>query len=68
MLIDYECVLSSGKPDVSKAKTKGTKYTTQKWTSDASILFPAAKKGSICTQLFLNYLGKWLLESFVTKL
>ena len=69
LLLDYKCDLVPGQvPDVKKAKTKGTKYTAQQWTKNTEMLFEIAKKGSICTQLFLNYLGKWPLESFVTEL
>lgn len=68
LLIDYICRLRSGEPDVSKAKTKGTKYVGQLWTDDPKILQKIAESGSICTQVFLNHLGLWPRDKFITKI
>jgi 8-oxo-dGTP pyrophosphatase MutT (NUDIX family) len=69
MLMDYECKLVSGEPDVHKAKTTGTKYIDKKWTSDPRATLEAgAKRGSICIQLFLYDKGLWPREKWITKL
>ncbi len=68
MMIDYKCRLIKGKADASKAHTKGTKYTDQKWTSDPKLLMPGAQKGSACIQIFLLALGLLDVSKLKTKL
>jgi ADP-ribose pyrophosphatase YjhB (NUDIX family) len=68
LLIDYVCRLAKGQPNVNKSQTTGTKYVEQKWTSNPKILQKISEKGSICTQLFLNHLGMWPKEKFISKL
>ena len=68
LMIDYECRLVSGEPDVNTAHTSGTKYVEQMWVKDPKILYDAAKKGSACVQLFLFDKGLLKRENFITKL
>lgn len=68
LLVDYECRLVEGEPDVSKATISGTRYVSQKWTSDPRTLKEAAKKGSVCSQLFLFDKGLLGRKELVTKL
>jgi len=48
--------------------TKGTKYVDQKWTSHPEELMSECEAGSCCTQVFLNHLGLWPREKFITRL
>ncbi|MFH1620458.1 MAG: DNA mismatch repair protein MutT [Patescibacteria group bacterium] len=57
VLMVIEARLVGVPPDVTRAITKYTKYTEQKWTSDFSILKEAAVKGSLCTRILLQHKG-----------
>jgi ADP-ribose pyrophosphatase YjhB (NUDIX family) len=64
-LMHYKAILKKGQPNLKKGLTKGTKYIDQKWTKDSKDLLAIAKKGSICTQLFLHKIGLWPREKFI---
>lgn len=54
-LSDYSAKLVEGQsPSVPQADTSMTQYTDLKYTSDPSVLFPAAQKGSLCSQVYLQ--------------
>ena len=53
-LTDYEVFITKGTPKVPQSDTSTTQYTECKFTSDPSIIIPAARKGSQCTQIFLK--------------
>jgi 8-oxo-dGTP diphosphatase len=44
-------------PSVPQADTSMTQYTDLKYTNDSQVLFPAAQKGSLCSQIYLQSLG-----------
>ena len=67
-MMDFKVRILSGEPNVSKANTKSTKYVGQKWTSNPEELMAECKTGSCCTQVFLNHLGLWPREKFITRL
>jgi len=56
-LCDYEAKVSEGVPTTSQPDNSVTQYSECKYTSDPSILFAAARKGSQCTQIFLESIG-----------
>jgi ADP-ribose pyrophosphatase YjhB (NUDIX family) len=56
-LCDYEAIVSDGVPTVPQPDTSVTQYAECKYTNDPSILFAAARKGSQCSQIFLETIG-----------
>lgn len=57
-LTDYEAKILKGTPIVPQADTSVTQYDECKFTNDATLLHPAARKGSVCTKVFLRSIGK----------
>jgi ADP-ribose pyrophosphatase YjhB (NUDIX family) len=55
--MDFEMLLTSNEPDVSKAQTDSTIYADQKWTNELQKLLPAAQNGSCCSTIFLTDQG-----------
>jgi len=55
-LADYEAAIVSGEPKCPQYGP-GTQYTAWKW-ADPKELIPAAQKGSLCTRLFLEKIGR----------
>ena len=55
-LTDYEVAIVSGEPKCPQHGS-GTQYQAWKW-ADPEELIPAAQKGSLCTRLFLEKIGK----------
>ena len=53
---DYEAAIVSGEPKCPQYGP-GTQYTAWKW-ADPKELIPAAQKGSLCTRLFLEKIGR----------
>ena len=54
-LSDYSARPAEGQtPSVPQADTSMTQYVKLKYTSDPSVLFPAAQKGSLCSQVYLQ--------------
>ena len=69
LLMDIEMVLQDANesPDVTQARTEGTAYIVQKWTTDLRELMPSALEGSCCSSIFLTDCGlldreAWLLS------
>jgi len=56
-LTDYEVFITKGIPKVPQTDQSVTQYTEYKFTNDPAVLIPAAKKGSLCTQIFLKDLN-----------
>jgi 8-oxo-dGTP diphosphatase len=56
-LTDYEAKISNGVPVAPQADLSVSQYAECKFTNDPTILFEAARKGSQCTQLFLESKG-----------
>ncbi|HEX6924883.1 MAG TPA: NUDIX domain-containing protein [Longimicrobiaceae bacterium] len=57
ILMDLEAVVVSGAPDVRRARTTGTAYVEQQWTTDLSLLIEAARHGSVCSRILLEAEG-----------
>ncbi len=58
-LRDYRARIVSGAPDVNQTSTHGgSVYRDWKWVSDFDLFIQTARKGSLCTQLFLENVGK----------
>ena len=57
-LADYEATITEeGVPTVPQNDTSITQYSECTFTDDPSILFEATRKGSQCTQIFLESIG-----------
>ena len=56
-LCDYEAKVSEGIPTTPQPDVSVTQYSECKYTNDPSLLFAAARKGSQCTQIFLETIG-----------
>lgn len=54
ILMDIKSELRGTSPNVRNANTTSTKYVDQQWTSDYSVFIEAAKKGSLCSKIFLS--------------
>jgi ADP-ribose pyrophosphatase YjhB (NUDIX family) len=66
--MDLEMLLvGDTQPDVRKANTDSTVYVEQQWTTDASVLLPAAKGGSCCSTIFLTRQGLLRRSQWVTS-
>ncbi len=57
ILMDLEALLVDGVPTVENAQSDGTVYSDLLWTSDYSIFLEAARKGSLCSRIFLESKG-----------
>lgn len=57
ILMDIVAKLTGDEPSVRNATTTGTKYVDQQWTNDYSIFIDAARKGSLCSRVFLESKG-----------
>lgn len=57
-LSDYEATIHDGQmPSVPQSDTTVTQYVGLKYTSDPNDLFPAAQRGSLCSQVYLSSIG-----------
>ncbi|HLB66644.1 MAG TPA: NUDIX domain-containing protein [Candidatus Saccharimonadales bacterium] len=55
-LSDYEATILSGDPKVPQLDRSVSQYDECKFTNDPTILFEAARRGSLCTRIFLKSL------------
>lgn len=63
-LADYEATVAEGVPTTPQTDTSVTQYAECKFTDDPTILYAAARKGSQCTQIFLESIGAdWRISS-----
>jgi 8-oxo-dGTP diphosphatase len=53
-LSDYEAAILDGTPSAPQADRSVTQYTEFRFTADPSVLHQAARKGSLCCQVFLD--------------
>ncbi|MGD0556041.1 MAG: NUDIX domain-containing protein [Streptosporangiaceae bacterium] len=53
-LSDYEAVIALGTPTVPQPDDRVTQYTECRFTSEPAVLDEAARKGSVCAQIFLD--------------
>lgn len=57
-LSDYLVEILNGEtPAVPQADTSITQYADLKYVNDPKVLFPAAQKGSLCSQVYLQSIG-----------
>lgn len=60
-LADYAAVIADGTPVVPQADDSVTQYVACQFTDDPALLVPAARRGSLCSQIFLESIGvDWL--------
>ena len=57
ILMDLEATVVAGEPSVEAARTGGTAYVDQRWTSDPRLLRDAAARGSVCSRILLEAEG-----------
>lgn len=53
-LSEYEAVIVAGTPAVPQHDPGVTQYVALRWASDPAELAPAAARGSLCAQIFLD--------------
>ncbi len=54
-LSDYSAeIINNAKPVVPQADSSMTQYTDLKYVNNPEVLFPAAQKGSLCSQIYLQ--------------
>jgi 8-oxo-dGTP diphosphatase len=56
-LVDYAAVIADGTPAVPQADESVTQYVACEFTDDPGRLVPAAKRGSLCSRIFLDLLA-----------
>jgi ADP-ribose pyrophosphatase YjhB (NUDIX family) len=66
-LKEYEVRLITGVPTVPQADTSITQYVDFKMSDDPKIFMEAAKKGSLCSRIFLREAGLWSPEPSFKK-
>lgn len=57
ILMDLEADVVEGEPDVRRADSAATVYVDQCWTTDATLLAEAARRGSVCSRILLEAEG-----------
>lgn len=56
-LCDYAAEVKEGVPSVPQKDSSVIQYVELKYTADPTILIPAAKRGSLCSQIYLSSIG-----------
>lgn len=56
-LTDYKAKVTNGTPSAPQSDMSVSQYSECKFSNDPTILFEAARKGSQCTQLYLESVG-----------
>ncbi|MCU0667486.1 MAG: NUDIX domain-containing protein [Patescibacteria group bacterium] len=56
-LCDYNARIINGTPKVPQDNPNITQYTDWKYSMDPAVLIPAAKRGSLCSQIYLESIG-----------
>jgi 8-oxo-dGTP diphosphatase len=60
-LAEYEATIADGVPSVPQADNSVTQYVACEFSTDPGVLVPAARRGSLCAQIFLATAGaRWL--------
>ncbi len=57
-LSDYEASIVEGTPSVPQSDQTVTQYVAYEFTSDPAVLVAAARRGSVCSQIFLEAIGR----------
>lgn len=57
-LSDYFASIVDGTPSVPQPDDSVTQYVAYEFTSDPAVLVPAARRGSVCSQIFLEAIGR----------
>ncbi len=57
-LCDYEASIRAGTPSVPQSDSSVTQYVACEFTSDPAVLVPGARRGSLCSQIFLEAIGR----------
>jgi len=56
-LAGYEATIAEGAPSVPQANNSVTQYVACQFSTDPGVLVPAARRGSLCAQIFLAAAG-----------
>ena len=56
-LSDYDASILDGSPSVPQPDDSVTQYVAYQFTSDPAALVAAARRGSVCSQIFLEAMG-----------
>ena len=56
-LSDYDASIVAGSPSVPQPDDSVTQYVGCQFTSDPAVLVVAARRGSVCSQIFLEAIG-----------
>jgi 8-oxo-dGTP diphosphatase len=57
-LSDYDASIVDGSPWVPQPDDSVTQYVAYEFTSDPAVLVAAARRGSVCSQIFLEAIGR----------
>lgn len=57
-LAEYEATIVAGQPSVPQPDDSVTQYVGWRFTADPGVLLPAARRGSLCAQIFLESAGR----------
>lgn len=57
-LADYEASIVAGVPVVPQADDSVTQYVACRFSSDPAVLVEAARRGSLCSRIFLDAIGR----------
>lgn len=57
-LSDYDASIVDGAPSVPQPDDSVTQYVAYEFTGDAAVLVAAARRGSVCSQIFLEAIGR----------
>jgi 8-oxo-dGTP diphosphatase len=57
-LSDYDASIVAGSPSVPQPDDSVTQYVGCQFTSDPAVLVAAARRGSVCSQIFLEAIGR----------
>jgi 8-oxo-dGTP diphosphatase len=57
-LADYDASIVDGTPLVPQPDDSVTQYVACAFTRDPGVLVPAARRGSVCSQIFLEAIGR----------
>lgn len=57
-LADYDALVVAGTPTVPQSDHSVTQYVACTFADDPAVLVPAARRGSVCAQIFLDAIGR----------
>lgn len=59
-LTEFEARIVRGEPSVPQTDTSITQYVEMKYTAEPNLLIEAARRGSVCSRIYLEEVGvKW---------